>query len=144
MSRANINIIGNLTKDPTMSQAAGSNVCRLSVAVTTAQKGEDGNYIANYYDCSIWGKRAETVANYAQKGTMVAVTGDLVMMPYTANDGTSRTACRVNASSVELLARIKGKDGASAPAQHAPARAAAPAATQTYMDPSADGDELPF
>lgn len=109
MSSVNINIVGNLTRDPEIRDVGGQNVCHFSVAARTPEKDAEGNYITNYFDCSIWGKRAESFVARAQKGSLVHVAGTPAVVPYQANDGSTKYSIRVRADSVEVESRAKGE-----------------------------------
>lgn len=131
---AKISFVGNLTRDPEMSQAAGQNVCRFSVAVRTTAKDQEGNYITNFYDCSLWGRRGDYLMQHAQKGTSVFVNGELVIASYQAKDGSTRTALRVNADSADPVARLKGEQ----------AQAQAQPQQKTVAQAINENDYLPF
>lgn len=110
-NNAKINLVGNLTKDPTTRQIGAGNVVQLSVAVSTMNKAPDGTYLSDFYDVSVWGKNGEYLMDKVQKGTQVWATGDFSTSEYTAQDGQKRTALRVNASDVRPLQRLKGEGG---------------------------------
>ena len=118
---ANVFFSGNLTRDPEMRQVGAQNVCRFSVAVNTSTKDKEGNYVSNYYECSLWGKRADSFMRRAQKGTVVAVAGDLVAQSYLAKDGTNKTSLAVSVNAVDVLARRKGEEGEAAQPKTKPA-----------------------
>lgn len=133
---AKVSFFGNLTRDPEMAQAAGQNVCRVSVAVRTSAKDQEGNYITNFYDVSLWGRRGDYVMQHAQKGTVVFVNGDLAIATYLTKDGSTKAAIRVNADTVEPLARLKG-DAAAKPQGQQQSR---PTATEAVNN----DDYIPF
>lgn len=70
----NITILGNCTKDGEMRQAGSNTVCGFSVAVNGYANREK---TVTYFDVSIWGKRGESVMQFATKGAKICVTGDL-------------------------------------------------------------------
>lgn len=66
-----IMIAGNVGKDAELRQTPqGESVLGFSVAVSN---GKDKP--ATWYDCSVWGKRADSLKNYITKGTSLAITG---------------------------------------------------------------------
>ena len=134
---ARVFFTGNLTRDPEAAQAAGQNVVRFSVAVRTTAKDPEGNYITNFYDCTLWGRRGEYLLQRAQKGTVVSVVGELVCATYQGKDGTTRLALRVNADSADPVARMKGEQQAAAQPQPYQPKQTATAAMN-------DNDFLPF
>ena len=64
----NINIIGNMTQDP----KEGKGWAQFSVAVNGYEKGEK---TVIYFDCVAFGKTAEAVGKFTQKGAKVGVSG---------------------------------------------------------------------
>ena len=70
-----ITIAGNIGKDAvTRNTPNGDAVTGWSVAVEDRQ-GKDKSTM--WFDCSLWGKRGEAIAQYLTKGSKVAVSGDL-------------------------------------------------------------------
>lgn len=76
-TNAHVSLLGNLAKDPMLKQVGNRNVCNFTVAVTTGTKTEEGNSVANFYECSVWGRYGETMFSMLQKGTEVLVHGML-------------------------------------------------------------------
>lgn len=67
-------ITGNVTKDTQVRYTQNSKAV-LSFDVANNQ-GYGDNKRTEYYQCSIWGDRAEKLQQYIQKGTSVTVTGE--------------------------------------------------------------------
>jgi single-strand DNA-binding protein len=101
-----VNLIGRLTTDPssrTVTTPTGPRtVTNLAVAVPP-EHGRDGDPC--YIDVEIWGPAAEACGRYLHKGRQVAVTGQLELHRWTAEDGTGRRAHRIRASAVDFLDR---------------------------------------
>ncbi len=71
-------LIGNLTRDPELSETAnGIKHCRFSIAVNRNYSGADGERKTDYFNCTAWRGLGETVARYAKKGNKVAVCGSV-------------------------------------------------------------------
>jgi len=70
----NITIAGRLTKDAETRNAGDDRVTGFSVAVDD-RSGREKTTI--FFDCSMWGKRGESLAQYLTKGSSVTVSGDL-------------------------------------------------------------------
>ena len=139
---ANISLIGNLVREPELRQAGNQNVCsfRVAVSVQNPDRNSEEKYIPNYYDCSLWGKRGEFLANTAKKGMLVHVRGELVEVPFTRQNGTPGTALRINADAAEVETGERGSSAANAAPQRQTVRQAAPPPqTQIYT-----GEDLPF
>lgn len=82
---------GVVCNEPSLRFVAGSGkaVCKFTLAVKKAFKPKDGPD-ADFHECQLWGKQAESFAQYNQKGARVAVTGELNDNNYEAQDGTKR------------------------------------------------------
>ena len=63
---------GRLTKNAEQRAAGQSQVVSFSVAVNCYERKEK---VTRFYDCSFFGKRAESMLNILQKGVAVTVTG---------------------------------------------------------------------
>ena len=75
----NITLAGRLTKDAETRDAGGDRVTGFSVAVDD-RSGKEKTTL--FFDCSMWGKRGETLAQYLTKGASVTVSGDLGTREY--------------------------------------------------------------
>ena len=102
---------GNLTRDATLNTTkSGMKGCGFSVAVNG---GYGDNEAAHYVDCSIWGKRGETLAPMLQRGTAVIVSGEMKPETYPKKDGTEGTALRLNVAPFDFQQRSKENSGNS-------------------------------
>ena len=71
-------IIGNLTRDPELKAIpSGIKVCSFSVATNRVWKDKNGarQEAADYHNVVVFGRQAETVAQYMKKGSQVMVEG---------------------------------------------------------------------
>jgi len=71
-------IIGNLTRDPELkSLPSGIKVCSFSVATNRVWKDKNGarQEAADYHNVVVFGRQAETVAQYMKKGSSILVEG---------------------------------------------------------------------
>jgi len=71
-------IIGNLTRDPELKAIpSGMKVCSFSVATNRVWKDKNGarQEAADYHNIVVFGRQAETVAQYMKKGSQVMVEG---------------------------------------------------------------------
>lgn len=99
----NIFLTGRLTADPTITENNGRTCCNFSVAAKTRRKGDDGEYIADFYRVAVWGAQADACSRYLSRGSMVAVSGSADQSPYLSNHGEPRSGMQINASNVEFL-----------------------------------------
>lgn len=101
-------LTGRLTRDPELrSTTNGLEVASFSVAVTRTFKNKEGNYEADFFNVSVFGKQAENVSKYCFKGSQVGVEGRLQSRSYDAQDGTKRYVTDVVADRVEFLSPKK-------------------------------------
>lgn len=131
----NITIAGQLGKDAEVRYLPnGDAVSSFSVADS---QGKDKPTI--WWRCSLFGKRAESLAPYLMKGQSVTVSGTVTEREYTDKDGTQKKAMEVRVQDVALQGgKREGAAPARAPAP-APAQSRAPAGGFDDMD-----DDIPF
>lgn len=101
-------LIGNLTKDPELNFTAGSGtaVARFTVAVSRMKKGE-----SDFINCIVFGKTAETIAQYFFKGSKIALEGHIQTGSYDAKDGTKRYTTDVIVDRFEFVGNNKNDKG---------------------------------
>lgn len=71
-------LIGNLTRDPELrSLPSGIKVCSFSIATNRVWKDKNGarQEAADYHNIVVFGRQAETVAQYMKKGSSILVEG---------------------------------------------------------------------
>ena len=71
-------LIGNLTRDPELkSLPSGIKVCSFSLATNRVWKDKNGarQESADYHNVVVFGRQAETVAQYMKKGSSILVEG---------------------------------------------------------------------
>lgn len=137
-----VQLIGRLTKDPERI-AAQSTMCRFTLAVD--RRSKDGG--ADFIPCKVFGKTADFVLNYLQKGRKVAVIGRIQTGSYTNKDGATIYTTDVVANSVEFC------DSKPAEGNAEPARTKTAVPRRTRPEDPLDGflsipegidEELPF
>lgn len=110
-----VSIGGNLCRDAELrATASGMAVLTFSVAVNESRKNQQtGEYedYPNYVDCTMFGRRAESVSRYLTKGTYVALTGRLHQNRWQNKDGQNRSKLEVTADSIHFESRrLDGDD----------------------------------
>lgn len=71
-------LIGNLTRDPELrSLPSGIKVCSFSIATNRVWRDKNGarQESADYHNIVVFGRQAETVAQYMKKGSSILVEG---------------------------------------------------------------------
>ena len=74
-----VTIAGRLTKDAELRQAGSSQVCSFSVASDT---GFGDRKQTHFFNCSLWGRQGEVLAQYLRKGGAVTVVGEFSEREY--------------------------------------------------------------
>lgn len=92
-----------------------------------------------WWNCSLFGKRAESLSQYLKKGQSVTVSGVVTMREYTDKEGQKKQAFDIRVSDVALQGGQRQQEAAPAPARQAAPRSAPPAPNFSDMD-----DDIPF
>lgn len=98
-------LIGRLTKDPELKFTSGNGnaVTTFTLAVERRMPNKDGVREADFIQIVVWGKVAESSANYLSKGKLAGVSGRIQVRSYDAKDGTKRYVTEVVAEEVQFL-----------------------------------------
>jgi single-strand DNA-binding protein len=113
-------ISGRLTRDAEQRfLPSGKAVLQFSVANNT---GIAENQQTHYFDCSLFGKRAEgKLKDYMLKGQQVLVEGEISLNTFQKNDGSTGASLRVFVQNVELIGG-KSEGGQEQSPQQRPAK----------------------
>ena len=96
----NMTAHGNLGRDPELKQTNNnSQVANFRIAART---GKDET---TWIDCSVWGKRADTVMQYLHKGDRVTVVGSGRIRTFDKKDGSEGKSLELNVSDFTLPAK---------------------------------------
>jgi single-strand DNA-binding protein len=128
------NFTGNVGKADMRYLPSGESILAFSVAVSSGFGDKKQTTWAN---CSLFGKRAESLQQYVQKGQTVGVSGEVTLRPWTDKNGNERHNLEVRVNDLTLLGSRPSETSASAVPQ-----------TETYGQ-SADmpddyDDSIPF
>ena len=142
-------LVGRLTKDPELrSTASGIPVCSFTVACDRRYQKQGEERQADFINCIVWQKSAESIAQYFKKGHRIALEGSIQTRSWTDNEGKTRYSTEVVVDQWEF-AQSKSEGGAVG--QAVPAAAHFPNSTPTEpLDGDLDGfmpvdeDSLPF
>ena len=148
MSINRVLVAGNLTRDPELrATQSGSQVLSFGIAVNDRRKnpqtGEWEDY-PNFVDCTMFGTRAEKLANYIAKGSKVAIEGKLRYSSW-ERDGERRSKLEVIVDEIEFMSRRdeQGGDVISTPTP-APVRPAAPRQAAPVAAAEVYDEDIPF
>lgn len=121
MSINDVLLSGNLTREPELRQTqTGLQVLKFTMAVNERRKnpqnGEWENY-PNYVDCTLFGNRAEKLAQWLVKGHKVCVSGRLHYEKWLKDDET-RSKLSVIVNTIEFMTpKENNKPAAPKPVQ---------------------------
>ncbi len=113
----------------------GMAICRFSLAVNRrTKKGDNWEDEASFFDCSMFGKSAESVNQFLEKGKQVNVVGELRQNRW-EKDGQTQSRVEVIVNNLQLIGgSSQGREeGSSTPQQR---QAAQPVARPSYTSSS--------
>ena len=100
----NVTLVGRLTKDPDLRYtASGTAVATFTLAVNRNFTNQNGNREADFINCVIWRKPAETMATLAKKGSLIGVVGRIQTRTYDNQQGQRVYVTEVVADNFQLL-----------------------------------------
>jgi len=112
-------LIGRLVRESDLKYTnSGTAVCKFSIAVNRRKKtGDKWEDEVSFIDCVLWGKTAEALHPYLEKGKQISVSGELRQNRWT-KDGVNRSKLEVNINTVELLGGGDPKENKTPPDYH--------------------------
>lgn len=110
-------LVGRLTKDPELRKTStGTSVCQFTCACDRknySKDKQDNQQTADFISCVAWRQKADFLANYATKGTLIGVEGSIQTRNYTNQAGQKIYVTEVLADSVEILESRKSSSRSS-------------------------------
>ncbi len=145
-------VIGNLTRDPELkSLPSGVKVTSFSVATNRVWKDQNGakQESTDYHNVVVFGRQAETCAQYLRKGSSVLVEGRMQTRSWDSPDGGKKYRTEIIADRTQFGNRPAA--GGSAPLERssngASATAGAPAPELDvieYPEEDINPEDIPF
>lgn len=103
-------LTGRITKDIELKVTpTGKSVCSFSLAVNR-KFVQDGERQADFINCQLWGKSAETLEKYGKKGMLIGVEGRLQTRNYINQQGQTVYVTEVVAESFTFLEKKQSND----------------------------------
>lgn len=101
-----VTLVGRISTDLEL-RYTGSNkaYCRFNLAVNRMNEGTD------FIPVTVWGKSAENLVQYQNKGSLILVDGSISVNNYTDKEGNNRTSFEVITSNVQFLSNKKTSNG---------------------------------
>ncbi len=110
-------VIGNLTRDPELkSLPSGIKVCSFSLATNRVWKDKNGarQESADYHNVVVFGRQAETVAQYMKKGSSMMVEGRMQTRSWDdKNSGEKKYRTEIVAEKTQFGPKSAGSTGGS-------------------------------
>jgi single-strand DNA-binding protein len=104
--RNRVQLIGNIGKDPQVkSFDSGKTMASFSLATSENYKDQEGKKVTDtqWHQVVAWGKTANYIESYLEKGNRIAVDGKLIHRSYDDKDGTTKYITEVLVNEVLLL-----------------------------------------
>ena len=97
-------LIGRTTKQIELrTTTTGTSVANFSLAVTRNFKNAMGEYESDFFNCIAFGKLAETISKYVNKGDKLGVEGRLQARSYQNSEGKNVYVTEVIIENIEFL-----------------------------------------
>lgn len=138
-----ISFVGRLGGDAELKQVGESQVLEFSIANNV---GFGDRQTTNWFRCSIWGRRAQSLEHHLVKGKELFVTGELTMRPFTGRDGQEKMSANIRVNEVDFVGGGSGAGGNSGGGYGGGGgrqTQSAPQAAPRVESPEND-DEMPF
>lgn len=144
-------LIGNLTRDPELKAIpSGQKVCTFSVATNRVWKDAQGakKEATEYHNVVVWGRQAETSAQYLKQGQSVLVEGRMQTRSWDdTTSGQKKYRTEIVADRVQFGAKSGGAGAPSAPmggAEKDTAQASGGLDTIEYPEEDINPEDIPF
>ena len=97
-------LIGRLTKDPELKYTPGAGTAVTTITLAVDRRfTKDNQKEADFIPVVIWGKSAESTAQYMKKGLLMGVAGRIQTRSYEAKEGGKRYVTEVVAEEIKFL-----------------------------------------
>lgn len=113
-------VIGNLGTDPELKFSGnGSPFLRFNIASNYRVRGEDGSWsdAVEWVRGTIFGQRAESLAQHLKKGMRVVAQGRLEARPWTDQQGGVRAGLELTVTEIDFQSAPNGQQQAARPQQ---------------------------
>ena len=107
-------LVGRLTKDPELKFTPGTGMAVTTVTLAVDKYNSSTKQKeADFISVVIWGKQAESTANYMSKGSLMAISGRIQTRSYEDKEDKKRYVTEVVAQEVSFLSKGKGTENQS-------------------------------
>lgn len=115
----NVVLTGRITRNLELKQTNNNNSSlNITLAVERNFKDQSGQKQTDFISCKAFGKRAETIAQYCQKGDLIGITGSIQTGSYQKQDGSTVYTTDVMVDGLQLFPKPKQDNQANQFNQH--------------------------
>jgi single-strand DNA-binding protein len=103
-----VQLIGNVGNDPEIKTLeSGKKLAHITIATNDVYKNEKGEKVekTEWHRVTAWGKTAEIIEKYVEKGKEVAIDGKLTHRTYDDKNGEKKYVTEVIVNEILLLSR---------------------------------------
>lgn len=143
-------VFGNITRDPELrALPSGMNVCSFSVATNRVYRDRDGKKQeqTDFHNVVVFGRQADTVAQYLKKGSSVFVEGRMQTRSWEGKDGEKKYRTEIVADRVQFGPKGSGGGGGGggrSPRAEEPSHEESGGAGIEYPKDDINPDDIPF
>jgi len=146
-------LIGNLTRDPELKALpSGTNVTQFSIATNRTYRDKDGNQKeqTEYHNIVVFGRQAETTAQYLKKGSSALIEGRLQTRSWEGQDGKKNYRTEIVADRVQFGPKkfdgggASGESAGSSPSKEKTNQKEEKIDTIDYPDEDINPEDIPF
>lgn len=137
-------LVGNLGSDPEVrTTPGGQRVANFRLATSRSWNSQDGQRQekTEWHSIVAWGKTADIVERYLQKGKQVYIEGRLETRSWQDKDGQTRYKTEIICENMQMLGRPGERNDAGGDYSRA---AAGAAPSEENLSQAAPDDDLPF
>jgi single-strand DNA-binding protein len=117
MSINRVILCGNLTRDPELrTTAGGTAVLSFGIAVNERRRNpqtSEWEDVPNFFDCALFGRRADALSNILHKGMRVTLEGKLRWHQWETQDGQKRSKVDILVDEIEFMSPRNSDGGGS-------------------------------
>ena len=145
-------IIGNLTRDPELKTLpSGITITSFGVATNRTWKDKSGQKqeSTDFHNIVVFGRQAETAAQYLRKGASVLVEGRIQTRSWDAPDGTKKYRTEIVADRVQFGPKKEGggspaEDGKHSVSKESQTPSVEEASSIEYPEDNINVEDIPF
>ena len=106
-----ITLVGRLVRTPELDLTeSGKKVSTITLAVPREYKNANGEYDADFIDCTLWTGVAESASEYCKTGDVIGVRGKVQSRLIEKEDGTKVKKMEVVADRISFLASSRSNE----------------------------------